>query len=531
MQIRVEEFLENLATHLLADGWQPMANVPTGSLAAYGGPGTELVIYPLEAMTAQAVALATPTGKASHRLDLYVTDGVADDAGRAAVARGARRSFWGKRSSVGLLELQSAGLTLGKPIGWFGAFHPSSLQNALHRALIDCCSGLRADLAAEIAQLQQFSRWFDQVKPLWTWLILGLCLLLFAWLEFQGGSQNVYNLYRWGALWKPAIAQGDWWRLASATVLHIGWLHLAVNMFSLVSVGKPLEAILGRSAFLFLYVGSALGGSLASSLYNPDLVGAGASGAIFGLAGATVVLARTDRLPIPQAVYRSVVSGLMPAIGYNLIFGMLYTRIDNAAHLGGLVSGALLIFFLYPKPSPELRRPHLHKVLWLGPCLFGLAIVLSLWYGHQRALPMTEPLQFYGFGGAQVGFGREFQRTASQGVQRIYKVPGCGLVLASSVSAKNLKSKDAYLAELAKANSANLGQPLRTERLVMANRDVFWSVFAKTEERQEIHHFVVLDSAPDLLEILVIGESGIQRQLVERMLTTLKSEKNTLGAL
>lgn len=530
MQIRAEEFLENLATHLLAEGWQPLADVPRGSLAAYSGAGSELVVYPLEAMTEQAVALATPTGKAGHRLDLYVTDGVADQAGRAAVARGARRSLWGKRSSVGLLELQTAVLTLGKPIGWFGHFQPHSLQNALHRALIECCSGLRADLAEEIAQLQQFSRWFDQVKPFWTWWILGLCLLLFGWLEFQGGSQNVYNLYRWGALWKPAVVQGDWWRLASATVLHIGWLHLAVNLFSLVSVGKPLEAILGRSAFLFLYVGSALGGALASSLYNPDLVGAGASGAIFGLAGATVVLARTDRLPIPQAVYRSVVSGLMPAIGYNLIFGMLYAGIDNAAHLGGLVSGALLIFFLYPRPSPELRRPRLPKILWLGPSLYGLAIALSLWHGYNRPLPMTEPLQFYGFGGAQVGFGREFHRTASQGVQRVYKVPGCGLVLASSVSVKNLKSKDAYLAELAKANAANLGQPLRTERLVLGERDVFLSVYAKTKERQEIHHFVVLDSAPDLLEILIIGDSGIQRQLVEQMLMTLKSEKNQLPA-
>lgn len=299
-------------------------------------------------------------------------------------------------------------------------------------------------------------------------------------------------------------------------------------MLSLISVGRPLEALLGRTAFLILFIASGLGGALASTWFHAEAVGAGASGAIFGLAGATVVLARTDRLPIPYAIYRSIASGLMPAILYNLIFGMFVGGIDNAGHLGGLATGSLLIFWLYPRPLQSLQRPQLSRLSWGLPLAFFACLGGSLYLGLTRPLPLSQPYQEYSFGQSRLRIGREFVLAAASGVQRVYKLPGCGLMVAASIPVDKIASLSEWVEQMKAANLKNLGQPDRVEFLQMGGRQVMLSVFPAQSKRPEVFHLVVLDSAPDLLEIVVVGNSGIQLPLLRALLEGFEGPVNSL---
>ena len=147
------------------------------------------------------------------------------------------------------------------------------------------------------------------------------------------------------------VATGQWYRLLTAAFLHASIPHLAFNMVALYLVGPSLERHLGRTRYLVLYVVAALGGSVASYLISsPAQVGLGASGAVFGLFGAALVLAR--RL---QADARS----LFTIIGLNLVLGFVIPNVDWRAHLGGLVTGtAVAALLLYvPRPLQSVVQP------------------------------------------------------------------------------------------------------------------------------------------------------------------------------
>ena len=128
------------------------------------------------------------------------------------------------------------------------------------------------------------------------------------------------------------VAAGEYYRLLTAAFLHGGLLHIALNMYVLYILGPPLEQQLGRARYLLVYLASAIGGSVASYCFSaPNTPSVGASGAIFGLMGATLVVAR--------AMKREV-GGVLVLIGVNLALGFLIPTIDWRAHLGGLIAGA-----------------------------------------------------------------------------------------------------------------------------------------------------------------------------------------------
>lgn len=141
------------------------------------------------------------------------------------------------------------------------------------------------------------------------------------------------------------VAEGQWYRLLTATFLHQEPMHLAFNMLSLWFLGPPLEAALGRVRYLALYVLSGLGGSaLAYLVAAPNQPSLGASGAIFGLLGATAVLLR--RLNYDM---RPVVALLV----LNLIFTFTWSNISWEAHVGGLVVGTAVAFGLVHAPRDK----------------------------------------------------------------------------------------------------------------------------------------------------------------------------------
>ena len=159
--------------------------------------------------------------------------------------------------------------------------------------------------------------------------IIGICVGALFYTLLNGGVS--YMAVQFGMV-PEAIANGQWWRLISAAFLHGGILHLAFNMYALYWLGPQLERLLGHAQFAVIYMLSAIGGNVIS-YYFSDIatVSVGASGAIFGLMTATIVIGRELRADVSQ---------LMTLLVLNVVIGFASSGIDWRAHLGGAIMGA-----------------------------------------------------------------------------------------------------------------------------------------------------------------------------------------------
>ena len=157
------------------------------------------------------------------------------------------------------------------------------------------------------------------------------------WLKFTADQ-----VLHWGGNYGPLTMGGHWWRLVSTMFVHIGLLHLAVNMWALYELGGLTEHIYGGFSTLLMYLLAGVAGSLASLARNPTIVSAGASGAIFGLAGVLIVTLGLRRLAVRSSELTVALASLVAFAGYNLSYGFLKGGIDNGAHLGGLFFGLLM---------------------------------------------------------------------------------------------------------------------------------------------------------------------------------------------
>ena len=200
-------------------------------------------------------------------------------------------------------------------------------------------------------------------------------------------SPTTADLFKWGADFGPAtVLDGQWWRLLSAAFIHVGLLHIALNMYVFWGAGTLAERLYGNVAYLVLYLVAALGGSLVSTLFAPLAVSAGASGAIFGVYGAILAFAWSARGRLPPSLVTSLQKGVTGFIVYNLAFGLTVPNISNSAHLGGLatgfVGGWLLARDLAAPRGAEATR--YLRLAGLLPVLAALA-----WGAHHRvsALP------------------------------------------------------------------------------------------------------------------------------------------------
>jgi membrane associated rhomboid family serine protease len=165
----------------------------------------------------------------------------------------------------------------------------------------------------------------------------------------SGGGGQVFTK---GALFGPLIAnQHEYWRIVTGGFLHDGFFHILVNMVSLYFVGSALEPAVGRVKFAAIYLASLLAGSFGALLFQPQLPTVGASGAIFGIFGALIVVARYRGIPFWQ-------SGLGFVLVVNLVFSLSVRGISIGAHLGGLVGG-LIAGWLVVEISERRRMPAL----------------------------------------------------------------------------------------------------------------------------------------------------------------------------
>jgi len=178
-----------------------------------------------------------------------------------------------------------------------------------------------------------------------TQAIFGINVAVFAGMVLAGVSitePTTQELIHWGANSAQLTLGGEWWRLITNTFLHIGILHIALNMWCLWSLGALAESLYGPWTFAAVYLISGVSGSLASAAWHPYGISAGASGAIFGLAGALIASYKLGEFSLPPSVVAGTLRCTVAFVGYNIVIGLMSGRTDNSAHLGGLAAGAIL---------------------------------------------------------------------------------------------------------------------------------------------------------------------------------------------
>jgi membrane associated rhomboid family serine protease len=178
-----------------------------------------------------------------------------------------------------------------------------------------------------------------------TYVLIGICVVAFIG-QVAGGASATGSgfggstLLVHGALSGPAVADGDYWRLVTAGFLHANFFHLLFNMISLWILGSLLEPAIGRLRFALIYFVALLAGSFGALLVSPDSLTVGASGAIFGLMGAAVVVMRNRGI-------NPMESGLGLWIGLNLLITFAVPSISIGGHIGGLIGGGLAALVLF----------------------------------------------------------------------------------------------------------------------------------------------------------------------------------------
>jgi rhomboid protease GluP len=188
----------------------------------------------------------------------------------------------------------------------------------------------------------------------------------------------------WGANFGPATRDGEWWRLGAAMFVHFGLVHLAVNMWALWDGCRLVERLYGHARFLAIYGAGGMAGNLFSLLAHGDrAVSGGASGAIFGAYGALLVWLWRERRQIHPVEFRWLFGGAAAFAAATIAMGLLIPGIDNAAHLGGLLCGALA--------GRALARPMSARSPAPGPARWAAAAaLLGVVVALVAALPAPE---------------------------------------------------------------------------------------------------------------------------------------------
>jgi membrane associated rhomboid family serine protease len=208
--------------------------------------------------------------------------------------------------------------------------------------------------------------------------ILLVLIAMYAVEVVAGGAGSFVSgppaktLFDLGAMFPPAIADGQYWRLMSATILHAGILHIGFNAYALWIFGPITEQEFGRGRFLAIYLVAGFVASATSYTFGPVAqLGVGASGAIVGIFGAFIAYNfRRRDMPLARARLRMAFT----LIVLNALISVGFSAVDWRAHLGGLVAGFIAGFLA--EVGPRKTQPLVHTLALVGLCVAGIAMVL-----------------------------------------------------------------------------------------------------------------------------------------------------------
>ncbi len=195
-------------------------------------------------------------------------------------------------------------------------------------------------------QPQPIKRPNAPAKPWLTYLLLGLTVAAYL-LQILGQALRFDLVTLLGIKYNDFIRQGEVWRLITPVFLHGSIFHIAMNMYGLFVFGPGLESRFGRARFFLLYFLSAYAGNVMSFLLNPS-PSLGASTAIFGLIAAEGMFLFQNRQLLSDRG-RAQITNIIVIAGYNLVYGLVNTRIDNWGHIGGLLGGLIFTWFGGPR--------------------------------------------------------------------------------------------------------------------------------------------------------------------------------------
>ncbi len=229
------------------------------------------------------------------------------------------------------------------------------------------------------------SRWLNATN-----VLIAINVIVFLAMVASGVSwldPQTDELLRWGADYGPSTLSGQYWRLITSAFVHVGVVHILLNMWCLWSLGRLLERLLGSFATFAVYLITAAGAALLSISWNPMRVSAGASGAIFGIAGALIPILRYGKLNLPPENVRKLLAYVVRFSLINLLYG-LRGHIDNMAHLGGLSTGLLAGLFLarsfaMPKEDQGGQRRNVLLIAALAVVLIVFPIVKAKRYAAE----------------------------------------------------------------------------------------------------------------------------------------------------
>ncbi|WP_446743993.1 rhomboid family intramembrane serine protease [Silvibacterium acidisoli] len=223
-----------------------------------------------------------------------------------------------------------------------------------------------------------------------TYILVGINCVVFLLMLLSGVSilsPTSRQLVDFGANFGPYVLLGDqWWRLISAMFVHVGIIHLATNMWCLWNLGLLGEPLLGPFGVFATYLLTGLAGNILSVAVHPGIngdgiVGAGASGAVFGLAGVLIILLKSPLLPLPKVELKRLRGSVIQfailnfAIGLYTAFGHTSIQIDNMAHLGGFLSGLALGLPMVPKIGAPKSTFVSRRLLATGGMFFLLLLI------------------------------------------------------------------------------------------------------------------------------------------------------------
>jgi rhomboid protease GluP len=226
------------------------------------------------------------------------------------------------------------------------------------------------DYEREVSRPNSRARGWNILATPGTYVLLAINIAVFGWMVLHGVSPKdptIPQLIQYGATNGAYILGGhQWWRLLTATFVHVGLLHIATNMWCLWNLGLLGEPLVGPVGLIAVYLITGIAGnllSLCSNVIYKDYVsvGAGASGAVFGIAGILIVLLSNKKLPIPAFELNRLRRSVIQFAVLNLIIGLAanftsIVRIDNHAHIGGFLSGLALGVPLVPRMTSGRTR-------------------------------------------------------------------------------------------------------------------------------------------------------------------------------